>query len=128
MPAAPPSYDQVVGAGGGGGGMYPQVPEKGGPPPANYYPPPPAAYPQQPPAATQVVTQVQYVQAPSFGYRPLNMTCPHCHKNVTTRLANSKVLEEEEMDLRLNRQVILSQTINLHLDKMTKNDFVCSTS
>ena len=78
MPAAPPSYDQAV----GGGGLYPQVPEKGGPPPANYVPPPPPVnYPQQP---TQVVTQIQYVQAPSFGYRPANMTCPHCQVNITT--------------------------------------------
>ena len=84
MPAAPPSYDQAV----GGGGLYPQVPEKGGlggppgppgPPAANYHPP---NYPQQP---TQVVTQVQYVQAPTFGYRPVNMTCPHCQNNITTR-------------------------------------------
>jgi len=86
MPAAPPSYDQVVGADGGGiggGGMYPPIPEKGGPPPAAYVPPQAAPYPQQPPPA-QVVTQVQYVQAPSFGYRPVNMTCPHCQKNITT--------------------------------------------
>ena len=91
MPAAPPSYDQVV----GGGGLYPQVPEKGGPPPANYNPPGavPPAYPQQqhvPMAATtQVITQVQYVQAPSFGHRPVNMTCHHCQQNITTRLAHS---------------------------------------
>merc|ERR1712018_1083316 len=47
MPAAPPSYDQVVGADGGGiggGGMYPPLPEKGGPPPAAYVPPQAAPY------------------------------------------------------------------------------------
>ena len=88
MPAAPPSYDQVV----GGGGLYPQVPEKGGPPPANYNPPGavPPAYPQQHhvpmPPNTQVITQVQYVQAPVFGHRPVNMTCHHCQQNITTRL------------------------------------------
>ena len=87
MPAAPPSYDQAV----GGGGLYPQVPEKGGlggppgPPAANYHPPNSGPYPQQP---TQVVTQVQYVQAPTFGYRPVNMTCPHCQNNITTRSDN----------------------------------------
>ena len=85
MPAAPPSYDQVVGA--GGGGMYPPLPEKGGPPPAAYIPPQSAPYSQQLPPA-QVVTQVQYVQAPTFGYRPVNMTCPHCQRNITTRSAS----------------------------------------
>ena len=83
MPAAPPSYEQVV----GGGGLYPQVPEKGGPPPANYNPPGAVPYPQQqhvPAPTTQVITQVQYVQAPSFGHRPVNMTCPHCQQNITT--------------------------------------------
>ena len=83
MPVAPPSYEQVV----GGGGLYPQVPEKGGPPPADYNPPGDVPYPQQQhvPTTTQVITQVQYVQAPSFGYRPVNMTCPHCQQNITTR-------------------------------------------
>ena len=86
MPAAPPSYEQVV----GGGGLYPQVPEKGGPPPANYNPPGavPSPYPQQQhvPATTQVITQVQYVQAPSFGHRAVNMTCHHCQQNITTSI------------------------------------------
>ena len=77
MPAVPPSYDQAM-AGQGGqpyppqGGvpyppqaqpMYPPLPtEKGGVPP-------PAAGGQ-----TTVVTQVQYVSAPRFGHRPVNMT------------------------------------------------------
>ena len=96
MPAVPPSYDQAVagGAGGnvGGGGFYPQLPpqEKGAPPPSNYSAPPPAGYPgaQVPPpnaGTTTVVTQVQYVQAPSFGYRPVKMTCPHCQASITTK-------------------------------------------
>ena len=68
--------------------------------------------PQQPQAPVQVVTQVkaealvgpktikprrqkfsltivspkvQYVAAPSFGYRPVTMTCPHCQAHVTTK-------------------------------------------
>ena len=30
-------------------------------------------------------SQVQYVQAPSFGYRPVKMTCPHCQASITTK-------------------------------------------
>ena len=108
MPAVPPSYDQAVagGAGGnvGGGGFYPQLPpqEKGVPPPANYGAPPPAGVPPPNAGTTTVVTQVmeiilspcdphyvipqvQYVQAPSFGYRPVKMTCPHCQASITTK-------------------------------------------
>ena len=61
--------------------MYPGLPGKEG------APPPPASYPapQQPQAPVQVVTQVQYVAAPSFGYRPVTMTCPHCQAHVTTK-------------------------------------------
>ena len=106
MPAVPPSYDQAVagGAGGnvGGGGFYPQLPpqEKGAPPPANYAPPP-SGVPPPNAGTTTVVTQVsyrhlftftdyvfpqvQYVQAPSFGYRPVKMTCPHCQASITTK-------------------------------------------
>ena len=87
MPAVPPSYDQAMSTG-GQAPMYPPLPsEKGGPPPANYQsPPPPAGYPgQPPPATTTVVTQVQYVQAPQFGYRPMKMTCPHCQASITTK-------------------------------------------
>ena len=87
MPAVPPSYDQAMSTG-GQAPMYPPLPsEKGGPPPANYQsPPPPAGYPAQPPpATTTVVTQVQYVQAPQFGYRPMKMTCPHCQASITTK-------------------------------------------
>jgi len=89
MPAAPPSYDDSMAAGGAGGfapppppgQMYPGLPGKEG------APPPPASYPapQQPQAPVQVVTQVQYVAAPSFGYRPVTMTCPHCQAHVTTK-------------------------------------------
>jgi len=91
MPAAPPSYDASMAATGGAGGftapppaqMYPGLPGKeGAPPPPAAYPPPPA------PAPVQVVTQVQYVQAPSFGYRPVTMTCPHCQAHVTTKTSS----------------------------------------
>ena len=34
---------------------------------------------------TLCVAQVQYVQAPSFGYRPVKMTCPHCQASITTK-------------------------------------------
>jgi len=90
MPAAPPSYDDSMAAGGAGGfapppppgQMYPGLPGKEG------APPPPASYPapQQPQAPVQVVTQVQYVAAPSFGYRPVTMTCPHCQVIFPERL------------------------------------------
>ena len=57
-----------------------------GPPmkPQGVYPPlppnatDPAANPQQP----QVI--VQYVQMPSFGVHPVNLTCPHCQAHVRT--------------------------------------------
>ena len=66
-PAVPPSYEQAMASNPPyppQGGVYPQLPsEKGAPPPAG-------SPPQQPaPGTTTVVTQVQYVQAPSFGYR-----------------------------------------------------------
>ena len=35
--------------------------------------------------ASLCVPQVQYVQAPSFGYRPVKMTCPHCQASITTK-------------------------------------------
>ena len=37
------------------------------------------------PADCLCVPQVQYVQAPSFGYRPVKMTCPHCQSSITTK-------------------------------------------
>jgi len=89
MPAAPPSYDASMAASGAGGfapppppgQMYPGLPGKeGAPPPPASYPPP-----QQPQGPVQVVTQVQYVAAPSFGYRPVTMNCPHCQAHVTTK-------------------------------------------
>merc|ERR1719320_1351328 len=36
----------------------------------------------------QVVTQVQYVQGPSFGPRAVTMVCPHCQNNITTRTSS----------------------------------------
>ena len=99
MPAVPPSYDQAMSSGAGlpyppqqGQSMYPPLPqEKGGMPPAHYQPPagypgagaPPPAGP--PPGQPTVITQVQYVQGPTFGYRPVKMTCPHCQSSITTR-------------------------------------------
>ena len=88
MPAVPPSYDQAMAGQGGlpyppqGQGIYPPLPaEKGG------MPPPPAAGvpPAGAPGTTTVVTQVQYVSAPRFGHRPVNMICPHCQASITTR-------------------------------------------
>jgi len=81
MPAAPPSYNESVAAGPGPAGGFAAPP-----PGAPMYPP---LQPQQkgvPPAQppVQVVTQVQYVQAPSFGFRPVNMQCPHCQAQITT--------------------------------------------
>jgi len=113
MPAVPPSYDAAMSGGsyppqppggayppaptgypGAGyppgqgppppGQMYPPLPEKGGPP-GNGPVPPPAMQPQPP---VQVVTQVQYVSGPSFGHRPVNMVCPHCQKNITTKTSS----------------------------------------
>ena len=88
MPAVPPSYDQAMAAQpgpaqyqapGAGQPMYPQLPtEKGG-----LAPPP--AMPPAPGGGATVVTQVQYVQAPRFGYRPVKMVCPHCQASITTR-------------------------------------------
>merc|ERR1712133_322418 len=92
MPAVPPSYDAAMGYQGppppagypqgpsGGSQMYPPLPEKGG------APPPPQAMQPQPPV--QVVTQVQYVQGPSFGHRAVTMVCPHCQNNITTRTSS----------------------------------------
>ena len=53
------------------GQLYPPLPGKGGAAPG--------------PTPVQVVTQVQYVQAPSFGTRPVTMVCPNCQNNVTTK-------------------------------------------
>merc|ERR1719318_2395144 len=84
MPAVPPSYDAAMSSGGyppgPPGQMYPPLPEKAG------GPPPPQAMQPQPPV--QVVTQVQYVQGPSFGHRAVTMVCPHCQKNITTRTSS----------------------------------------
>jgi len=82
MPAAPPSYNDAMGAGSAGGfaapppqqggqSMYPQLQQQKGAPP-----------PQQPPV--QVHQTVQYVQAPNFGHRALQMMCPHCQASITT--------------------------------------------
>jgi len=89
MPAAPPSYDASMAAASGQAGgfapptsVYPGLPEKGGAyPPA----PPPQSYPPPQQPTQQVVTQIQYVNAPSFGYRPMTMNCPHCQAHITTR-------------------------------------------
>merc|ERR1719500_882459 len=47
----------------------------------------PALQPQPvvPPVAPVVVSQVQYVAAPSFGPSPMVMTCSRCQKSITTR-------------------------------------------
>merc|ERR1711892_1635433 len=50
-------------------------------PPAPY---PPQAMQQQP----QVITQVQYVAAPSFGRNPATLVCPQCQKHITTRTSS----------------------------------------
>jgi len=102
MPPVPPSYDQAMAAAPPGQlpyppvgpqNMYPPLPqEKGGVPPANYQPPPPpAGYPGAAPApgpapnTTTVINQVRYVAGPSFGYRPVTMTCPTCQATITTK-------------------------------------------
>jgi len=83
MPDAPPSYAEASGAGGfyqgpappGAGAMYPPLPpeqNKGGIPPPQMQQAPP------------VVTQVQYLPQPVFGFRPIDMVCPHCQHNITT--------------------------------------------
>jgi len=83
MPAVPPSYDESMASGGAGGFAQP-------PPAGQMYPPLPSQKVAAPPPQmqggqpVQVVTQVQYVQAPSFGFRPVTMTCPHCQASVTT--------------------------------------------
>merc|ERR1712013_802463 len=43
---------------------------------------------QAQPPPVQVVTQVQYVQGPSFGHRAVTMVCPHCQNNITTRTSS----------------------------------------
>jgi len=88
MPAAPPSYDASIAYSGQTGGfapppqMYPGLPSKEG----GAYPlSPPTAYPPPQHQAARVVTQVQYVNAPSFSYRPFTMNCPHCQAHITTK-------------------------------------------
>jgi len=95
MSDMPPSYDESNRAAGAGGfavgpppsnTMYPPLPHQGGnkgvpPPAAGYAPPPPAAAPQPQPT---VVTQVAYLPQPNFGFRPIDMVCPHCQHNITT--------------------------------------------
>jgi len=85
-PDMPPSYEDSnrdVGAGGfaapppGPSAMYPPIPEdqnKGA------YMPPQGQQPQGP----AVVTQVQYLPQPNYGFRPIDMVCPHCQHNITT--------------------------------------------
>jgi len=89
MPAAPPSYNDAMGGSGGGFAapppgqpmytapapgqpVYPPLPQQKGMPP-----------PQQPPV--QIQQTVQYVQAPSFGHRAVQMVCPHCQASITTK-------------------------------------------
>lgn len=81
MPAAPPSYEQSVAGGAGGGFVPPPQQQK-----MMVAPPPPTSYGQPPPAGVPVqqVVQVQYVQAPHFGHRPVTMTCPNCQSHITT--------------------------------------------
>ncbi|TRY62909.1 hypothetical protein TCAL_08209 [Tigriopus californicus] len=71
-PDAPPSYEQTQAAHGAAKGY---------------------AYPQQPPPQQQPNTSnasdgrpviVQYVNAPNFGHRPVNMVCPHCQSQICT--------------------------------------------
>jgi len=76
MPAAPPSYNDTMAGSAGGFARPPQQP---------VYP----ALPEQkgvPPGAGPTVVQqtVQYVQAPTFGHRAVQMVCPHCQASITT--------------------------------------------
>jgi len=82
---APPSYQESEGAGAGGGFVAPP----GVPPPATY-PKLPANDPTQnnmqgQPQQQQPTVIVQYVNAPNFGPRPVNMTCPHCQAQIRTQ-------------------------------------------
>lgn len=87
-PEAPPSYDQSMAAGGPGGFQPPPGAAMYPPPPGPMYPPLPSDKSAAPnvvaPPAPVVVTQVQYVTAPNFGHRPVNMVCPYCQQNITT--------------------------------------------
>jgi len=64
--------------------MYPPLPTemKGAPPPGVV--PGPAPPMNAAGGTTTVITQVNYVQAPNFGHRPVTMVCPHCQTNITT--------------------------------------------
>merc|ERR1712059_19846 len=106
MPSAPPSYNESMVAGASAGPAGAGAGTAGGfiaPPPEQdmktrlvegfwhtkdqieqkLSPAPVAA---QPPV--QVVTQIQYVQAPTYGFRPVQMTCPHCQTNITTHMVS----------------------------------------
>eukprot|EP00088_Acartia_fossae_P041330 TRINITY_DN4323_c0_g2_i1.p1 TRINITY_DN4323_c0_g2~~TRINITY_DN4323_c0_g2_i1.p1 ORF type:complete len:192 (-),score=58.53 TRINITY_DN4323_c0_g2_i1:306-815(-) len=93
MPDMPPSYEESNRSAGAGGFAGPPPPG-----PSAMYPPLPPdqnkgmpaaqqAQAQMPPPGQQqapVVTQVQYLPQPNFGFRPINMVCPHCQHNITT--------------------------------------------
>ena len=65
--APPPSYEQSE-------HMTKGPKAKGGPVPVA----------QQPGQQQQPAVIVQYVQMPSFGVQPVNLTCPHCQAHVRT--------------------------------------------
>merc|ERR1711981_453621 len=99
-PAYPPSNDAAM-SGQVGAPVY--VDSKAGPvgpvtqqpqyPPQQpqyppQYPPQQPGHPMQYPPPPQVVTQVQYVTAPSYGHSPVTITCPSCNKHITTRTSS----------------------------------------
>jgi len=76
---APPPYDPTKGA-------YPPNPN-----PASYQPNmsnPSMPYPNAPPMQAQPVTQTYvYVNDQcQYGPRPMNVTCPHCHQQIVTKV------------------------------------------
>jgi len=88
MPAAPPSYSDAVGGGHAGGfAAPPSQPPQGGQPMYPPLPPQQKGVPVLPPQQQPVRIQqtIQYVQAPSFGHRPLQIVCPHCQASITTK-------------------------------------------
>jgi lipopolysaccharide-induced tumor necrosis factor-alpha factor len=88
-PDMPPSYEESNRGVGAGGFVQGQAPPPG--PSAMYPPLPPDQVhkgghipPPQHQQALPVVTQVQYLPQPVFGFRPIDMVCPHCQHNITT--------------------------------------------
>eukprot|EP00091_Calanus_sinicus_P020774 TRINITY_DN5883_c0_g1_i1.p1 TRINITY_DN5883_c0_g1~~TRINITY_DN5883_c0_g1_i1.p1 ORF type:complete len:143 (-),score=22.38 TRINITY_DN5883_c0_g1_i1:110-538(-) len=75
---APPSYDKT----------FPNAPPsmETKPVESTWQPPPPAQIVTQP--QPQVVTQVQYVAAPSYGPFPATVTCRQCQASITTRTSS----------------------------------------